>query len=176
MTFPLIVSPCCAQQATATADSLKRATRETATLGEVVVRGNTNKQALFTSALNSVRANKQFIEQRFSGSLMQTLSLLPGVKAMSIGSSESKPTIRGLGFNRVLVAENGIKHEGQQWGDDHGLEVDQFAVDQAEVLKGPAALAYGSDAIAGVVNLKSDVVPWQKCSAAVNLFGRTVNQ
>ena len=174
--FPLIVSPCCAQSSATPADSLKRATREAATLGEVVVRGNSDKQALLSSALNSVRANKQFIEQRFSGSLMQTLSLLPGVKAMSIGSGESKPVIRGLGFNRVVVAENGIKHEGQQWGDDHGLEVDQFAVDQAEVVKGPAALTYGSDAIAGVVSLKSDVVPWRKCSASVNLFGRTVNQ
>ena len=176
MAFPLIVSPCCAQMSATPADSLKRTTREAATLGEVVVRGNTNKQAQLSSALNSVRANKQFIEQRFSGSLMQTLSLLPGVKAMSIGSGESKPVIRGLGFNRVLVSENGIKHEGQQWGDDHGLEVDQFAVDQAEVVKGPAALTYGSDAIAGVVNLKSDVVPWRKCSASVSLFGRTVNQ
>lgn len=127
--FPLIVSPCCAQTLAVTTDSLKRTTREAATLGEVVVRGNTNKQGQLTSALNSVRANKQFIEQRFSGSLMQTLSQLPGVKAMSIGAGESKPTIRGLGFNRVLVAENGIKHEGQQWGDDHGLEVDQFDVD-----------------------------------------------
>lgn len=174
--FPLIVSPCCAQTLAVTVDSLKRTTREAATLGEVVVRGNTNKQAQLTSALNSVRANKQFIEQRFSGSLMQTLSQLPGVKAMSIGAGESKPTIRGLGFNRVLVAENGIKHEGQQWGDDHGLEVDQFDVDQVEVIKGSAALTYGSDAIAGVINLKSDDVPWRKCSASVNLFGRTVNQ
>lgn len=174
--FPLIVSPCCAHTLAVPTDSLRRAAREAAALGEVVVRGNTNKQAQLLSALNSVRANKQFIEQRFSGSLMQTLSLLPGVKAMSIGSGESKPMIRGLGFNRVLVAENGVKHEGQQWGDDHGLEVDQFAVDQADVIKGPAALSYGSDAIAGVINLKCDVVPWSKCSASVNLFGRTVNQ
>ena len=60
---------------------------------------------------------------------MQSLRGIPGVKAMSIGSGQSKPTIRGLGFNRMVVTEDGIKHEGQQWGDDHGLEIDQFAID-----------------------------------------------
>ncbi len=51
-----------------------------------------------------------------SGSLPQTLAGIPGVKAMNIGSGQSKPVIRGLGFNRMVVTENGIKHEGQQWG------------------------------------------------------------
>lgn len=78
---------------------------------------------------------------------MQSLSSIPGVKAINIGSSQSKPAIRGLGFNRMAVTENGIKHEGQQWGEEHGLEIDQFAVDCVEIIKGPAALLYGSDAI-----------------------------
>jgi iron complex outermembrane receptor protein len=128
------------------------------------------------SALNVVRANQKFIEENFSGSLMQTLSRLPGVQAMNVGSGESKPVIRGLGFNRVLVAENGIKHEGQQWGDDHGLEIDQYAIDQAEVIKGPASLTYGSDAIGGVINLKSNTMPLKKFAGQVNLFGRTNNE
>lgn len=176
LAVPLFVSPCCAHTLNGSACNVKRTAQDTATLGEAVVRGNANKQTQLSSALNIVRANKQFIEENFSGSLMQTLSLLPGVKAMSIGAAESKPTIRGLGFNRVLVAENGIKHEGQQWGDDHGLEVDQYAIDQAEVVKGPASLAYGSDAIGGVIDLKSDMVPWRKRLVSTNLFYRTVNQ
>lgn len=76
----------------------------------------------------------------------------------------------------MLVAENGIKHEGQQWGDDHGLEIDQYAIDQAEVIKGPASLTYGSDAIGGVINLKSNTMPLKKFAGQVNLFGRTNNE
>lgn len=97
---------------------------------------------------------------------MQSLEKIPGVKAMSVGSNESKPTIRGLGFNRVVVAENGIKHEGQQWGDDHGLEIDQYDIDHAEVIKGPASLSYGSDAIGGVINLTSTAVPCRKTDSS----------
>ena len=105
------------------ADSVKRMMRDGVSLGEVVVSGSSNKEMQMKSSLNVMRADRRFIEENFSGSLMQTLSRLPGVQAMNVGSGESKPVIRGLGFNRVLVAENGIKHESQQWGDDHGLEV-----------------------------------------------------
>lgn len=160
----------------AQADSVKRMMRDGVSLKEVVVSGSSNKEIQMKSALNVVRANQNFIEENFSGSLMQTLSRLPGVQAMNVGSGESKPVIRGLGFNRVLVAENGIKHEGQQWGDDHGLEIDQYAIDQAEVIKGPASLTYGSDAIGGVINLKSNTMPLKKFAGQVNLFGRTNNE
>ncbi len=64
-----------------------------------------------------------FLRQNISGSLMQSLSRLPGVTSIDIGSGQSKPVIRGLGFNRVVVAENGIVHQGQEWGADHGLEL-----------------------------------------------------
>ena len=158
------------------ADTIKRVTRDSVSLREVVVSGSANKYLQMKNALNIVKANQHFIEQNFRGSLMQTLSRLPGVQAMSVGSGESKPVIRGLGFNRVLVAENGIKHEGQQWGNDHGLEIDQFAIDQAEVVKGPAALTYGSDAIGGVINLRSNVIPINSFSGRINLFARTNNE
>jgi iron complex outermembrane receptor protein len=72
-----------------------------------------------------------------------------------VGQGFSKPVIRGLGFNRLVVAENGIKQQGQQWGADHGLEIDQYGVEQVEVVKGPASLQYGSDAIAGVIAITS---------------------
>ena len=161
------------------ADSIRREwkEKEDVSLKEVTVtEKRTAKDAQMASALNVSWASQQFIRENFSGSLMQTLSRLPGVQAMSIGSGESKPVIRGLGFNRVLVAENGIKHEGQQWGDDHGLEVDQFAVEQAEVIKGPAALVYGSDAIGGVINLRSNTIPVVPFSGSVLLFARSNNE
>ena len=160
----------------AQADSTARTMGNGISLKEVVIKGSSNKEIQMKSALNVVRANQQFIKENFSGSLMQTLSRLPGVQAMTVGSDESKPMIRGLGFNRVLVAENGVKHESQQWGDDHGLEIDQYAVNQVEVVKGPASLIYGSDAIGGVINLKSNALPMEKFSGQVNLFGRTYNE
>ena len=94
---------------------------------------------------------------------------MPGITSIDIGSGQSKPVIRGLGFNRVVVVENNIKHEAQQWGADHGLEIDQYAVDIIEIIKGPASLEYGSDAIGGVIDMKNRKVP------AVNSFGGTID-
>lgn len=80
----------------------------------------------------AVEVDAAYIEEHFAGSLVQSLEAIPGIKASAIGSALSKPTIRGLGYNRMVVSQDGIKHEGQQWGDDHGLEVDQFAVDPGD--------------------------------------------
>src|SRR5690606_25187778 len=70
-----------------------------------------------SSNVTFIRAD--FIRQNRGGSLMKSLERLPGISAIGIGSGSSKPLIRGLGFNQVMVVENGIKHEGQQWGADH---------------------------------------------------------
>ena len=148
----------------------------TIAIQNVEVTGMAHRQQQMKTSQNSVQVGKDYLETNFSGSLMQTLQGIPGVKAMSIGSGLSKPTIRGLGFNRMAVTEDGVKHEGQQWGDDHGLEIDQFAVDRAEVVKGPAALLYGSDAIGGVLNLFTNHIPTEKQEGAVQLFGRTNNE
>ncbi len=85
--------------------------------------------------------------------VVEALSREAGVSAVTTGSAIAKPVIRGLGANRVLVVNDGVRQEGQQWGDEHGVEVDQYSVSSAEILKGPASLSYGSDALAGVVNL-----------------------
>lgn len=77
----------------------------------------------------------------------------PGISQITTGSAVSKPVIRGLGYNRVVVLENGIRQEGQQWGDEHGIEVDEYSVDRVEIIKGPGSLMYGSDAMAGVIHL-----------------------
>ena len=84
-------------------------------LEEVVVSGNNKRSLQMKSAQNLVQVDKSYIEDNFSGSLMQSLEKIPGVRAMTIGSGQSKPAIRGLGFNRMMVTENGIKHEGQQY-------------------------------------------------------------
>lgn len=148
----------------------------TITLDAVTVTGQQRRDYQMRSSQTTVHVNREYLKQNFAGSLMQTLEGIPGVKAMAIGSGQSKPVIRGLGFNRLAVVEDGIKHEGQQWGDDHGLEIDQFAVDRAEIIKGPAALLYGSDAIGGVLSLHTNHVPTEPLSGSVQLFGRSNNE
>ncbi|MDB5229731.1 MAG: TonB-dependent receptor [Chitinophagaceae bacterium] len=79
---------------------------------------------------------------------------VPGVNAVTTGPAISKPFIRGLGYNRVVTISDGLRLEGQQWGDEHGIEIDDYSVKRIEVLKGPASLIYGSDALAGVINIQ----------------------
>ncbi|MBU3026247.1 TonB-dependent receptor [Zobellia galactanivorans] len=124
----------------------------------------------------SVAVSKAFLEGNRENSLMQTLKKIPGVSTISIGSGQSKPVIRGLGFNRVSVVQNGIKHEAQQWGNDHGLEIDQYGVENVQIIKGPASLLYGSDAISGVVDIEPPSVPIPHTfEGEVNLLGETNN-
>jgi len=76
---------------------------------------------------------------------------------LQTGPGISKPVIRGLGYNRVVVVNDGVRQEGQQWGDEHGIEIDEASINKVEILKGPASLIYGSDAMAGVINFISNV-------------------
>ena len=138
-------------------------------LQEVVVQNHTIGQRKKEEQLNVEIVKSDFIQKNLGGSLMQSLERLPGVKTIGIGSGQSKPLIRGMGFNRVVVIDRGIKHEGQQWGADHGLEIDQFAAEEVEIVKGAASFAYGSDAIAGAINVKYPALP------AVNTFGGDIN-
>ncbi|WP_343532557.1 TonB-dependent receptor [Pedobacter sp.] len=120
--------------------------------------------------------DQRFVQQHLGGSLMQTLDRLPGISNIGIGSGQSKPLIRGLGFNRVVVVDKGIKHEGQQWGADHGLEIDQFAAGEIEVIKGPSSFLYGADAIGGAINLKPiNIAMEQGLGGSVNLIGKSNN-
>ncbi|GAB3635628.1 TonB-dependent receptor [Hymenobacter arcticus] len=97
---------------------------------------------------------------------------IPGLSVVTTGPNISKPFIRGLGYNRVLTMFNGLRQEGQQWGDEHGIEVDGYGVDRVEVVKGPASLLYGSDAVAGVVNL----IPALPSGPAGELHGEVLSE
>lgn len=92
-----------------------------------------------------------------STNLIDAISKTPGVSQLTTGPSISKPMIRGLGYNRVVVLNDGMRQEGQQWGDEHGIEIDEYSVNKVEILKGPASLIYGSDAMAGVINILTNV-------------------
>ena len=92
-----------------------------------------------------------------STNFIDALSKTPGVTQLTTGPAISKPIIRGLGYNRVVVLNDGVKQEGQQWGDEHGIEVDEYNVSRTEVLKVPASIIYGSEALSGVINIVSNV-------------------
>jgi len=98
------------------------------------------------------------LKQEASSNIIDALSSQPGISQITTGGGISKPVIRGLGFNRVVVLNDGVRQEGQQWGDEHGIEIDENEVNRVEILKGPASLMYGSDAMAGVINFISDPV------------------
>ena len=100
---------------------------------------------------------RQDLLQIPSNNLIEAISRKPGVAQISTGPAISKPIIRGLGYNRVVTVNDGVRQEGQQWGDEHGIEIDEYSVSRVEILKGPASLIYGSDAMAGVVNIISNV-------------------
>jgi len=103
--------------------------------------------------VNIIRQHELFTG--ISTNLIDNLSKVPGVSQVTTGPAISKPFIRGLGYNRVVVVNDGIRQEGQQWGDEHGIEVDELNVNKVEIFKGPASLMYGSDALAGVMNIIS---------------------
>src|SRR6187431_1172009 len=89
--------------------------------------------------------------------IIDAISKQPGVSQITSGPAISKPVIRGLGYNRLVVINDGVRQEGQQWGDEHGIEIDENSVSRVEILKGPASLMYGSDAMAGVINILTTV-------------------
>ena len=145
-------------------------------LAEVTVRDKHIDIRRQEESLNVEVVTAGFIQRNLGGSLMKTLERLPGIKTIGIGSGQSKPLIRGLGFNRVVVVDKGVKHEGQQWGADHGLEIDQFTAAEIELIKGAASFVYGSDAIAGAIDIKPAAVPVpHSLGGSVDVIGKTNN-
>ncbi len=91
------------------------------------------------------------LQQKGTSTLIEGLATIPGVSQVSTGTSIGKPVIRGLSGNRVLVYSQGVRLENQQFGEEHGLGLNDAGIESVEVIKGPASLLYGSDAIGGVL-------------------------
>lgn len=91
------------------------------------------------------------LQQKGTATLIEGLATIPGVSQVSTGTSIGKPVIRGLSGNRVLVYSQGVRLENQQFGEEHGLGLNDAGVESVEVIKGPASLLYGSDALGGVL-------------------------
>jgi len=120
-------------------------------INEVMVTGLTGTTKMKYSPSPISVVGNQTLNSTLSTNIIDAISLQPGIAQVTTGGGISKPVIRGLGYNRVVVIDDGIRQEGQQWGDEHGVEVDGASVHSVEIIKGPASLRYGSDALAGVI-------------------------
>jgi iron complex outermembrane receptor protein len=123
-------------------------------LNEVIVTGVSRATEVRKNPVPIAVMTKKDMDRHVNNNIIDAIVKgVPGVSAVTTGPNVSKPFIRGLGYNRVLTLYDGIRQEGQQWGDEHGIEIDQYGIARAEVVKGPASLSYGSDALAGVINM-----------------------
>jgi len=133
----------------------------------VIVTGVTKATQLKKMPFQVSVVRKEELLQSASTNIVEALTKKSGVYSLSTGPAISKPLIRGLSYNRVLTINDGVRQEGQQWGDEHGLEIDEASVSKIEIFKGPASLIYGSDAMAGVINIITNV-PVQSNSIRMN--------
>lgn len=111
-----------------------------------------------------------------AATLSEGITNIAGVESVSTGLSIGKPVIRGLSSNRVLVYTQGVRLENQQFGDEHGLGLNDSGIESVEVIKGPASLLYGSDALGGVLYFNPEKFAQENKTAGdlnVNYFSNT---
>jgi iron complex outermembrane receptor protein len=121
-------------------------------LNEIVVTGISQSSELRINPVSVVAIDAQSLLENTSSNIIDNISKQAGVNQITTGTAIAKPVIRGLSFNRIVTLYDGIRQEGQQWGDEHGIEIDEFSVERVEIIKGAGSLMYGSDALGGVVN------------------------
>ena len=118
-------------------------------LESVVVEAEASQSSL--ESITSTKITDTEIAASASESLGDVVSQISGVSTLRTGQNVVKPIIHGLHSNRVLIINNGVRHEFQNWGDDHAAEVDISSVNQIEVIKGAATVRFGPDALGGVI-------------------------
>lgn len=130
------------------------------------------KQDIATNAHSELKAQQLF--QVSGQTLGETLKSVPGLNSIQTGPSISKPVIHGLHSNRVLILNNGVRQEGQQWGSEHAPEIDPFIADKITIIKGAASVRYGSDAIVGVLLVEpKTLAPERSLEGDANLVAGT---
>ncbi|QNH61978.1 TonB-dependent receptor [Hymenobacter sediminicola] len=138
---------------TSTGQPLELALAPAATeIGQVIVTGVSASTEMRRSPIPTSVVDQTRLRQAAATNAVDAIAHTPGLNQITTGAAISKPIIRGLGANRVITLNNGAKQEGQQWGDEHGIEIDEYSIDRAEIIKGPGSLLYGSDGLAGVIN------------------------
>ncbi len=143
------------------------------TLRTVEITGNSIKEEAQSSQILMGRA----LEETRGLSLAESLKGIAGVTTIQTGPSISKPVIHGMHSSRILLLNNGIRQEGQQWGSEHAPEIDPFIATRMKVIKGAAGVRYGADAIGGVVIIEPKLLPDSAgVGGEVNLLGSTNNR
>lgn len=168
--FPVLLTAQTAGRETAQRDSTK---------GDSSARALPTMQVTATAVATDARRIAQPTAQLSGASLRrtqgaslgETLEQIPGVRSLSMTTGIGKPVIRGLTNNRVVTLANGQRTETQQWGHDHSPNVESADAERLEVVKGPASVLYGSDALGGVVNVVRRALPRAE-SDAIMLRGR----
>lgn len=125
------------------------------TLKQVVITALGNVTTIKRSPMPVTLVTHRMMTENTSSTVINAVASQPGVNETSEGPGTTKPQINGLGFNRVLTLMDGVPQEDFQWGDDHGILIDPYAVHSAEIIRGPASLQYGASAEAGVISFKS---------------------
>ncbi|WP_133054076.1 TonB-dependent receptor [Niastella yeongjuensis] len=128
-------------------------------LSQVEVVGQ-RKQGIATNAHTDIKMLALF--QTRGATLGESLKGVPGLNSIQTGPSISKPVIHGLHSNRLLILNNGVKQEGQQWGSEHAPEIDPFIANKITIIKGASSVRYGSDAIVGVVLVEPKTLSSEK--------------
>lgn len=126
-------------------------------LKEVTVTGVRESEAKHSS-LNIEPVSINTMEQQGAMNLSDGLARTPGVSQITTGFSISKPVIRGMYGNRILTLVSGLRFDNQQWQDEHGMGLSLIGIQRAEIIKGPASILYGTDAMGGVINIIEEVV------------------
>lgn len=124
-------------------------------LHDVVINTDKNSKLSDYSLQNHVTIDSKKLDILRGQTLGDMLKNTAGVTLLNSGPSISKPVIRGLHSNRIVTLNNGVKQEGQNWGADHGPEIDPFAINKLEVIKGASGLQYGPEAIGGVIKVSA---------------------
>jgi len=110
-----------------------------------------------TNAVRSVASEQ--VAQVQGKTLADIFSTLPGVSMLQTGTTIAKPVINGMHSNRILILNNGIRQEGQQWGSEHAPEIDPFVAKDFKLIKGAEGVRYGADAIGGVIITSPALLP-----------------
>ncbi len=128
-------------------------------LGEVEVVADQAQEALGRGVRSVQVLEGRELDEVRGQTLAETLESLNGVTTLSTGPTIGKPVVRGLHSDRVVILENGVRQEGQQWGGEHAPEIDPFSAGRIEVIKGAAGVEYGAGAIGGIIRLNDRDLP-----------------
>ena len=142
---------------------------EGVTLHDVQVLGHQQKVQT-TASVHTI--DERALEKTSGVALAEALQQVPGVSMLQTGSTIAKPVIQGMHSNRVVLVNNGIKQEGQQWGSEHAPEIDPFVASEIQVVKGADGVRYGAEAIGGVIIVEPASLPIEsKIHGKLNLVG-----